>query len=155
MGIFNEINKNTNKSTTKKFENKHYKQTKKHQTAQEREQINPLDFNPKAYTSATYTTAEQAKDKLSTTATRKAVFKKLGLFENINNLDMNNLYYVIPETQKDTFNLKAGWSNKLPKDKKDNLKLPDLIYGGGENDLIPVDGIDFKKTYNSEAQALI
>jgi hypothetical protein len=155
MGFFDEINKKEYKKDNRDFNDKHKATTKKHQTAQEREQINPLDFNPKAYTSATYTTAEQAKDKLSTTATRKAVFKKLGLFENINNLDMNNLYYVIPETQKDTFNLKAGWSNKLPKDKKDNLKLPDLIYGGGENDLIPVDGIDFKKTYNSEAQALI
>jgi hypothetical protein len=155
MEISDILDKKDKKFNNRDFDDKHKAATKDQQIDQTTEQINPLDFNPKAYTSATYTTTQQAKDKLSTTATRKAVFKKLGLFENINNLDMNYLYYVIPETQKDTFNLKAGYSNKLPKDKKDNLRLPDLIYGGGENDLIPVDGIDFKKTYNSEAQALI
>ena len=150
MAFYDNFSKKNNNSANRDFESIHNINSKDKTADQvKQQQINadPLDFNEKSYTSPTYPMNEQAKDKLSAAATRKAAFAKAGMFDTkIGNLDMDTLKYVIKDTDKDRiYNLLN--SNEIDKNNKLGLNLPDFIYGGGENDLMPIDGIDFTKHY--------
>ena len=106
------------------------------------------------------TIKDQAKEKLTTSKYFKAIFKKPSLFDNkVNTLSIDNLKFIFDDNAVNYYNDYFGINNvketpdyKALKPLKDDL--PEKLIGGGEGDLLPVEGIDLKKTYNSEAKAL-
>ena len=117
-----------------------------------------IQTDPDSYSKEKNPVSEQAKQKLDASAKYKAVFAKGGLFKSdITNLSMDDLFYVIDDTTAKMYHRMYG--NNIEKAFKADDgyrrlkdKLPKYLYGGGENDLFPLDGIDFKKMYNAEAK---
>jgi len=102
-----------------------------------------------------YPIKEQVKEEMTTSAFYKAVFSKGTIFSTpMNNLSMENLKYVIPTAAEDEF----MFDNKLDELKKKfrtklRENIPDRLYGGGEEDLLSIEMIDLKKTYNETKKA--
>jgi len=117
-----------------------------------------LSTDPDSYKKPSNPVSEQAKQKLSTSARYKAVFSQGKLFSNnIANLSLDEMYYIFDDTTVDKY-LKLYGNNAENAIKADegyrpiSKNLPKYLIGGGEGDLIPMDGIDLKNLYNSEAK---
>ncbi len=102
--------------------------------------------------------SEQAKEKLTTSAYFKAVFKSSPAFtQKLDNLSIKDLKYIINKSTVDAYLRTSG--NDI--DKTDDYRIyktikddfPDKLIGGGQGEEELRD-IDLKKTYNSEAKAL-
>jgi len=119
-----------------------------------------VQTDPDSYSKQSNPVTEQAKQKLSTSAKYKAVFAQGGLFKsNVTNLSADDLFYIIDDTTAKEYHRLYGNNIEKALEEDDGYrhikdKIPKYLYGGGENDLIPMDGIDFKKMYNSEAKAV-
>ena len=106
------------------------------------------------------TIKDQAKEKLTTSKYFKAIFKKPSLFDNkVNTLSIDNLKFIFDDNAVNYYNDYFGVNNVKETPDYQAYKtikhdLPEKLIGGGEGDLLPVEGIDLKKTYNSEAKAL-
>jgi len=148
-----------------KIDNKNYnsnKQPDQQDKAHTLHKVLSTDPDLKEYTSPTYPAKEQAKEKLSVTAHYASVFKKNSPFNvSITNLTLDNLKYVFDDKTAQESAVKYGNNiDNLKKDEgynalaRDN-NLPQKLIGGGEGEVIPIEGIDFKKMYNAEAKALI
>jgi len=138
---------------------------KNRQRKQTQQQIDPVikkavQTDPDSYSKESNPVTEQAKQKLSTSAKYKAVFAQGGLFKsNVTNLSADDLFYIIDDATAKEYHRLYGNNIEKALEEDDGYrhikdKIPKYLYGGGENDLIPMDGIDFKKTYNSEAKAV-
>ena len=146
-----------------KFTNKDGFSTKKHRRNQD-QQFNSVEkvhsINPNT-PQPSQTIKDQAKEKLTTSKYFKAIFKKPSMFDNnkINTLSIDNLKFIFDDNAVSYYNDYFGINNV--KDTSDyqayktvKHDLPEKLIGGGEGDLLPSEGIDLKKTYNSEAKAL-
>jgi len=117
-----------------------------------------IQADPDSYSKESNPVTEQAKQKLSTSAKYKAVFAQGGLFKsNVTNLSADDLFYIIDDTTAKEYHRLYGNNIEKALEEDDGYrhikdKIPKYLYGGGENDLLPLDGIDFKKTYNAEAK---
>ncbi len=134
---------------------KNYKTQDQHFNSVEKvRSINPNTPEPNQ------TIKDQAKEKLTTSKYFKAIFKKPSLFDNkVNTLSIDNLKFIFDDNAVNYYNDYFGINDvKETPDYKSfkSLKndLPEKLIGGGEGDLLPSEGIDLKKTYNSEAKAL-
>ena len=107
------------------------------------------------------TIKDQAKEKLTTSKYFKAIFKKPSLFDNkVNTLSIDNLKFIFDDNAVNYYNDYFGVNNVKETPDYQAYKtikhdLPEKLIGGGEGDLLPVEGIDLKKTYNSEAKAVL
>ncbi len=149
MAIFSQAKKSNNYTAQKEL-----------QELQKDQNINQvLNTDPQAYTDPNYNIKAQAKAKLTTSAYYKGLFSQEGLFSNkFNNLSFNNLKYVFNDYAINSYlNLENTTDFTKTDDYKAfrNLKndIPQKLIGG--EDIVDIDGIDLKKTYNSEAKALM
>ncbi len=130
------------------------------QELQKMQNINTtLNADPQAYTDPNYNIKAQAKAKLTTSAYYKGLFSQEGLFSNkFNNLSFDNLKYVFNDYAINSY---TNLENTTDFTKTDDYKafrtlkddVPQKLIGG--EDVIDIDDIDLKKTYNSEAKALM
>ena len=122
-----------------------------HQAVQEALSIDP---NLRDMRDPNYTTKEQAKDKLNTTAYTKSTST------GTTSLDITNLPYVFPKRAVDNYTAFYG-DDTDTKNIQDfsafnnKIKLPQKLLGGGEDEPLIIEDIDFKKMYNGEAKALM
>ena len=126
---------------------------------QTQQQLNPvidealsIDPNLRDMRDPNYTTKEQAKDKLNTTA-----YTKSGS-TGTTSLDITNLPYVFPKRAVDNYTAFYGNDTKNIQDFSafnNKIKLPQKLLGGGEDEPLIIEDIDFKKMYNGEAKALM
>ena len=144
MGIFNSIGKNRfGKSQQDQQE------SQSHQAVQEALSIDP---NLRDMRDPNFTTKEQAKDKINTTAYTKSTST------GTTALDITNLPYVLPKRAVDNYTAYYGNDTKNIQDFKifnNNIKLPQRLVGGGEDEPLITENIDFKKMYNGEAKSLM
>ena len=116
--------------------------------------VNPTTPHPNQ------TIKDQAKEKLTTSKYFKAIFKKPSLFDDkVNTLSIDNLKFIFDDNAVNYYNDYFGVNNVKETPDYQAYKtikhdLPEKLIGGGEGDLLPVEGIDLKKSYNSEAKAL-
>jgi len=144
MGIFNNIGKSG-------FSNNQQPDQKdqSHQAVQEALSIDP---NLRDMRDPNFTTKEQAKDKINTTAYTKATST------GTTALDITNLPYVFPKRAVDNYTTYYGNDTKNIQDFKifnNDIKLPQKLLGGGEDEPLIIEDIDFKKMYNGEAKSLM
>jgi len=144
MAFFNNFKKN---DYGKKNEDSQKDQS--HTTVDE---VMSLDPNLRDMKDPNFTTTEQAKDKLNTTAYTKATST------GTTALDITNLPYVFPKRAVDNYTAYYGNDTKNIQDFSafnNKIKLPQKLLGGGEDEPLIIEDIDFKKMYNGEAKALM
>ena len=117
-----------------------------HQAVQEALSIDP---NLRDMRDPNYTTKEQAKDKLNTTAYTKSTST------GTTALDITNLPYVFSNRAVDDYTAFYGNDTKNISELNLGIKLPQKLLGGGEDEPLIIEDIDFKKMYNGEAKALM
>ena len=141
MGIFNNIGKN-------KF-GKSQQDQQKDQAYTTVDEVMSLDPNLRDMRDPNYTTKEQAKDKLNTTAYTKSTST------GTTALDITNLPYVFSNRAVDDYTAFYGNDTKNISELNLGIKLPQKLLGGGEDEPLIIEDIDFKKMYNGEAKALM
>jgi len=96
----------------------------------------------------------QAKERLTASEYYKAIFSQNSFFgKNFSNLSISDLKYVFDEKAVNKY--VRFYGNDISKAKEfETIKdqIPHRLIGGEE--ILPYDGVDLKKTYNSEAKAL-
>ena len=153
MGFFD------TKKTTFKKDNNLTTQDRLQELQKDQNVNQVLNTDPQAYTDPNYNIKAQAKAKLTTSAYYKGLFSQEGLFSNkFNNLSFDNLKYVFNDYAINSY---TNLENTTDFTKTDDYKafrtlkddVPQKLIGG--EDVIDIDDIDLKKTYNSEAKALM
>ena len=140
MGLFNNVGKSGFGRDREKDQKK-----QSHTTVDE---VMSLDPNLRDMRDPNFTTKEQAKDKINTTAYTKSTST------GTTALDITNLPYVFPKRAVDNYTAFYGNDTKNIQELDLGIKLPQRLVGGGEDEPLIIENIDFKKMYNGEAKAL-